>query len=281
MALGDPVGDVSEWKELIWEFKQLARLSGGKAVFWEISSENLTAYLDAFLRLLKIGEEAKLSLHTFSLSQPQHRDLRSALKHASERKWTFEILPPNSTPEIYRRLGEISKAWLASKKAREKRFSVGFFDVAYLKRFPIAVVRCGEEMIAFGDLWLGAEKSELSLDLMRYAPDKTSHGVMDYLFAQVLLWGKAQGYEWFNLGMAPLAGLNTADEPLLWRKLGNWVFRHGEHFYNFQGLRSFKEKFAPVWSPKYLASPGGLAVPRVLADISRLSSGGFKPLFFK
>jgi phosphatidylglycerol lysyltransferase len=36
-----------------------------------------------------------------------------------------------------------------------------------------------------------------------------------------------------------------------------------------------------VWESKYLASPGGLALPRVLLDISVLISGGVKELFAK
>ena len=30
---------------------------------------------------------------------------------------------------------------------------------------------------------------------------------MEYLFTELMLWGKQQGYRWFNLGMAPLSGL--------------------------------------------------------------------------
>jgi phosphatidylglycerol lysyltransferase len=52
------------------------------------------------------------------------------------------------------------------------------------------------------------------------------------------------------------------------------VYRHGEHFYNFQGLRQYKEKFDPVWTPRYLASPGGLALPAVLVDVAALMAGG-------
>jgi phosphatidylglycerol lysyltransferase len=60
----------------------------------------------------------------------------------------------------------------------------------------------------------------------------------------------------------------------LWNRLGALLFRHGEHFFNFQGLRAFKDKFDPVWEPRYLASPGGLAVPLVLTDVAALISGG-------
>jgi phosphatidylglycerol lysyltransferase len=57
--------------------------------------------------------------------------------------------------------------------------------------------------------------------------------------------------------------------------------RFGDHFYNFQGLRAYKEKFNPVWQSRYLAAPGGLTLPRTLADIGALISGGLKGLLFK
>ena len=31
---------------------------------------------------------------------------------------------------------------------------------------------------------------------------------MDFLLSECLLWAKAQGYAWFDLGMAPLSGLD-------------------------------------------------------------------------
>jgi phosphatidylglycerol lysyltransferase len=62
----------------------------------------------------------------------------------------------------------------------------------------------------------------------------------------------------------------------LWNRIGTLLFQHGEHFYNFQGLRQFKQKFDPQWSPRYLASPGGLAVPRILTEVAALTAGGLK-----
>lgn len=97
----------------------------------------------------------------------------------------------------------------------------------------------------------------------------------------MMLWGRDQGYDWFNLGMAPLSGMESSESAPLWHKLGHWVAHHGEHFYNFEGLRRYKEKFDPVWSPKYLICPGGLALPRILADVGGLVSGGLKGILFK
>jgi phosphatidylglycerol lysyltransferase len=92
----------------------------------------------------------------------------------------------------------------------------------------------------------------------------------------LILWGKQQGYHWFNFGMAPFSGLENRALAPIWNRIGAFLFKHGEHFYNFQGLRNYKEKFNPVWEPKYLASPGGLALPRVVANLSSLISGGLK-----
>ena len=60
----------------------------------------------------------------------------------------------------------------------------------------------------------------------------------------------------------------------MWTRLGALLFTHGERLYNFEGLRRYKEKFKPVWEPRYLSAPGGLATAAVLADVTVLVSGG-------
>ena len=97
----------------------------------------------------------------------------------------------------------------------------------------------------------------------------------------MMLWGKQQGYKWFNLGMAPLSGLENRNLAPLWNRLGAFVFRYGENFYNFKGLRKYKQKFSPVWQPKYLASPGGIALPQVFAGLTVLISKGIKGVVSK
>ena len=90
---------------------------------------------------------------------------------------------------------------------------------------------------------------------------------MESLLVHLMVWGKAQGYRWFVLGMAPLSGFEHSPVAPLWNRLGAFLYEHGEALYNFQGLRAYKEKFDPVWEPCYLAYPGGLKLARVLADV--------------
>jgi phosphatidylglycerol lysyltransferase len=108
---------------------------------------------------------------------------------------------------------------------------------------------------------------------MRYR-DGAPRDVMDYLFVELMLWGKVQGYGRFDLGMAPLSGMENRPLSPLWVRASALLFRYGEQFYNFEGLRRYKEKFRPTWEPRYLAAPGGLALAPVLADVTALIGGG-------
>ena len=134
--------------------------------------------------------------------------------------------------------------------------------------------------MAFANLWQGAELHEASVDLMRQLPG-THGGLMDFLFAQLLLWARDQGYRWFNLGMAPLAGLPSHSLAPAWNRFGSLVFGHGEHFYNFRGIHQYKDKFHPFWEPRYLAIPSGHHLPVILMNIASLIAGGVKGIVRK
>ncbi len=180
---------------------------------------------------------------------------------------TFEIVMPPIGDGLMAELELISDAWLLEHGGREKGFSLGRFDPQVIRHDPMALVRMEGKVVAFANIWTGG-KVEASIDLMRHGAD-APRGVMDFLFVELLLWAKGQGYQWFNLGMAPLSGF--ADHPLAptWHKIGAQVARRGGRFYGFTGLRAFKEKFDPVWTPRYLAaSPTGLA--SAMVDAARL-----------
>ena len=178
-------------------------------------------------------------------------------------------------------LRNISDKWLLKKHTREKGFSLGFFNEDYICRTDVAVVYDhSERIMAFANLWKNVNKEELSIDLMRYDPE-SPNGIMEYLFVELMLWGKMENYRWFSLGMAPLAGLERHPLAPLWHKIGTAIFDLSEEFYNFEGLYEYKAKFEPEWQPRYLATPAGLSAPFILMTIARLISGGWKGIFSK
>ena len=278
IALGDPVGSRAGAEELVWRFRELSDRHGGQTVFYQAAAERLSLYVDLGLAPLKVGEEARVRLADFSLDGPAHAGLRQSHRRAQREGLSFEILPPGAIEELLPSLQRISDSWLASKATGEKRFSIGYFSPQYLRNFPLAIVRAGGVPAAFANLWTTDTRAELAVDLMRFGPEAPP-GAMDYLFLELISWGRERGYGWLNLGMAPLSGLDRHPLAPAWHRVGNFVFRHGEHFYNFEGLRRYKAKFDPHWEPKYLIARGGIALPRVLMDVSLLIAGGIRELF--
>ena len=275
VCLHGPFGDAREWSDLVWQFIENATDHGGRAAFYQVRPATLPLYLDCGLDVFKLGEHAHVSLPDFSLKGARRANLRSGVNRGEREGLSFEVVPPNEVAPLLPALREISDAWLAGQRGREKGFSVGRFDPAYLQRLPIALVRREGRPIAFANLLTTDEKEEASVDLMRYLPDAPP-GTMDFLFARIMLHLQEQGYARFGLGMSPMAGMAERRRAPRWQRLGKLLFDHGDRFYNFRGLHNFKDKFEPVWEARYLAAPGGLSPAFVLADVATLIGGGFK-----
>lgn len=280
VALGDPVGPPGVAEELAWQYREMVERHGGQTLFYEVGTSMMHVYLDMGLALFKLGEEATVDLADFSLEGKKRSALRYIHRRLEKDGCSFEMLPSSELPEVLPTLRKISDAWLKDKNTSEKGFSLGFFEESYVLNFPAAVVRLEDEIVAFSNIWLTADKHEMSIDLMRFS-SSAPRSVMDYLFICLMLWGKEQGYQTFNLGMAPLSGLDNRPFAPLWNRVGSAVFQHGEQLYNFDGLRHYKEKFAPTWNPRYLVCSGGFSLPRNLINITALISGGVKGIFAK
>ncbi|WP_081689073.1 bifunctional lysylphosphatidylglycerol flippase/synthetase MprF [Inquilinus limosus] len=277
-ALGDPVGAREDWPELIWRFREMTEATSGRPAYYGVRAETLPLYLDTGMTLSKLGEEARVPLRSFTLEGGSRKKaLRYALSRGEKDGLTFEMVPAGAAAPLMSELAAVSDDWLRKQATKEKRFSLGAFIPDYVDGSPVALVRENGRLVAFATLLVTDEKNEVAIDLMRHT-EANSKLVMEYLITKLIVHFKEQGYETLSLGMAPLSGLE--DHPLapLWHRIGRFVYRSGARFYNFEGLRGFKQKFDPVWEPRYLATPSGLAPALAISDIAALIGGGIKGL---
>lgn len=279
VTMGPPVGREDEAQELIWQFRETCDRHCGRPVFYGVPQDRLHLFWDTGLNLLKIGEEAIVDLPSFHLNGASRQGLRYKKNNLEKNGCVFEVIPPEGFEGIGGELRAVSDAWLSLKNAREKGFSLGRFDADYLARFHTAVVRREGRILAFGNVWTGG-RTELAIDLMRFVHG-APRGVMDYLLFMLMFWGQQQGFTRFNLGVSPFSGLETHALAPTWNKVGNFLYSHAEDFYNFRGLRAFKEKFGPAWEPNYLLAPGGLALPGILTEVAALVAGGVRGMVGK
>lgn len=280
IALLDPVGEAQEFPELVWRFIETAAASGGRAVFYQISPALLPSCADAGLRAFKMGELALIDLPNFTLSGRRNAGHRAAVNRGQREGLDFALIPVEDVPAVIADLQRISDGWLAEHAAREKRFSLGAFDPAYVASQPVAVLRKAGEIIAFATVAVTDTHAEATVDLMRFAPDAPG-GTMDYLFLCLMEHLRDAGFREFNLGMAPLAGLKRHEMAPVWDHVGATLFEHGERFYNFRGLRAFKAKFHPRWEPRYLAVTGTAGAAMALMDAALLIGGGMRGVIGK
>jgi phosphatidylglycerol lysyltransferase len=269
IVIGDPVGPRAAWPELLWAIRARADAHQGRLLLYQIGPELLPIAIEMGLGLLKYGEEARVDLHGFSLEGGRMRGLRQSRRRAEREGARFEIVPAAQVPRLIPELKAVSDEWLRAKRQKEKGFSLGRFDPDYLARFNCAVIRWRGRVVAFANLWEMPGRGELSVDLMRHVDDMP-YGAMDYLFTELMLWGREQGYARFSLGMAPLSGIEARKLSPGWAKLASFLFRHGRSFYGFEGVRAYKDKFDPVWIPRFVAGPRGLSLLRALIDLKAL-----------
>lgn len=281
VVMGDPIGNPDKFDDLLWQFRELCDAYDGWPVFYQVTQKYLPHFLEQGLSLYKLGEEAIVPLAEFDLQSSKYRSLRQSHAKALREGLRFKIIEASEVKALLPTLEVISSSWLKAKQGREKGFSVGYFSAAYLCATPMALVYLNDELVAFSNVWASAAKIEFSVDLMRYQPSLSGSNIMDFLFTELLQWGKQQGYQLFNLGMAPMSGLTDRALVPFWTKIAKTVYKKGNKFYNFQGLRRYKDKFNPRWEAKYLICYGGLSLPVVVGSLVTLTSRGTTGVFKK
>jgi phosphatidylglycerol lysyltransferase len=273
IAMGGPVGDPGEDQELVWSFTEMVDRNGGRPIFYQVSDASLAAYVDMGLTLTRLGEAARVPLEDFSLGGSRRGDLRESHARSARNGASFEVIPRAAVPRILNDLRRVSDGWLKDTGATEKAFSLGSFSESYVANFDCAVVRIDSRIVAFTNLWGAPAGAEVGIDLLRF--DAAAKDAMDYLLIETILWARQQNWQWLNLGMTPLEGLEKQALAPLWHRLGHLIFSHGENFYNFQALRQYKEKFDPDWQARYIACRGGwFDLPAGVLAATRLISGG-------
>ncbi|MGD8403594.1 MAG: flippase-like domain-containing protein [Anaerolineales bacterium] len=273
VALGDPIGPPSDAFQAITGFKALCAKNAWIPAFYQARPDYLEYYTFAGFKSLNIGSEAITDVARFTLSGNVNKGLRSAYNRMVKLGYRSAVLYPPLSQSQLTELRAISDIWLTHMHGTEKRFSLGWFDEAYLQSGPIMVVYDHKDCpVAFANIVSEYQRNEISIDLMRYVPGE--HGIMDFMFVSLFEWTAAEGYANLNLGLSALSGLGEHAEDLNIERALHYIFEHVNQFYNFKGLHAFKAKFHPTWVPRYLIYPNATALPTIILGLNHASSGG-------
>lgn len=267
VVLGEPVGPAESATNAAREFIEMCSLNGWRFGFHQVTGAGADALTAMGLKKIKIGEEAIIPIQTFSLAGKSFKHLRN-IQHSLEREgFVVEELPQPLDGAVLDELQAVSDAWMAADGHRERTFTLGQFDRDYLRETRVFVVwRKGGRIEAFANVVARYRSADATFDLMRRRPD-SPNGVMDLLLLHFIELFRADGCDGLNLGLAPLANV---DEPGPKGAALRLMYERGNVAFNFRGLRSYKDKWNPIWFDRYLVYrsdvdlvPVALAVARV------------------
>lgn len=253
IVMGDPIGDNNAIKAGLQAMKFEMAQQNLKLVFYEATQKTVMQLHELGFDFIKMGEEGQVYLPDFSMAGKKRKSLRAAMNKIEREGYSFEVVEPPFSESLFKELNIISNEWLDGRT--EKGYSVGSFDKYYLNQAPIGIVRRTDGRIeAFVTLMPAQTKNVISIDLMRHRQDAVS-GIMDYLFTSLFNYAQEQEYMYFNLGMAPFSEVGSSSDSFIEERLAYFLYQYGNRFYSFKGLRTYKEKYANHWQPRYTAYP--------------------------
>lgn len=271
VVLGDPVGAENELPGVIEAFTRLCRDNDWGLAFHQTLPDFLPVYERLGFHKLKIGDDAIVDLQRFSLQGKDGKGFRYTVNRLEAEGLQTRRFDPPIPDEVLDQARAVSDDWMQIAGRRERGFTLGWFDSAYIRSTPLfAVVNEREEMQAFANLIPAYRPGESTIDLMRRR-SLASPGVMDYLFIRLFLHLKERGFLTFNLGMAPMAGFRDGETATLEERSIHYFFQHMNFLFSFRGLRSYKAKFASVWEPRYVVYQNVLDLARHAIAIAVVS----------
>ncbi|KRL02868.1 bifunctional lysylphosphatidylglycerol flippase/synthetase MprF [Liquorilactobacillus capillatus] len=251
IIMGEPVGNTAYFEKAILQLMREADKEGYQLTFYEINSQLTLILHELGFDFIKTGEEGYVKLADFTLTGKKKRAQRALINKFAREGYQFSLEQPPFSLEQMAEFKRISDSWLNGQN--EKGFSLGFFDEYYLNQSPIAVIRDAEhQAVAFANIMPTGSKRILSVDLMRHSKEAPS-GIMDKIFVSLFEYGQKEGYEYFNMGMAPLSNVGRSEYSFIEERAAHLIYEYGYHFYGFQGLRSYKNKYVTEWHSKYTA----------------------------
>jgi phosphatidylglycerol lysyltransferase len=271
LALADPVGPQNEIESIVREFSVYCADNGWGLAFYETLPDFVPIYERCGFSRLRLGEDAVVDLTTFTLEGSQRKGLRTAVQKVERQGIEARRFEPPQTDEMLAQLQSVSDEWLQIPGRRERQFTLGRFDIEYVRNCPVMAAVSDEGAVqAFVNVVPSYRRGEISIDLMRRRGE-APNGVMDFLLVKLMLDSRNRKFERFNLGMAPMSGFRVTEDASPEERAIHFFFQHLNFVFSFSGLRAYKAKFATRWEPCYVIHRAMLDLPRVGLALARVS----------
>lgn len=271
VVAGAPVCAADKLTETAAEFERDAADNGARVCYFCAESRLESLYADS-------PNHAKMLLGAQPVWRPQswanivvrHKSLRAQLRRARNKnvavaEWSAEKAADHPA------LLECLHRWLAVKALPPLHFLVEPNTLGHLFDRRVFVAEQANKVVGFLLLSPVARRNGWLFEQFVHcpgAPNGTVELMIDYAMCRLA----ENKYDYATLGLSPLsirAHAAPFRNPFWLRVLLAWMRKHGQRFYNFDGLDSFKAKLQPEnWEPVFAVSNERSVSPRTLYAVA-------------
>jgi len=280
LAAGDPLAPLEDMPELARQFASFAKKKNRVVAFVPSSTAFAHTVVPNGFAAVKVGASPYFDLQTWNPRGDAAKKIRAGVNQARRGGVEVSMVPEAVDDLLKKETAQLCLDWLGSRRsAMTFGWLVAldpFLHSEYKKYFT---ARVNGKLVGFlAASPIPARKGWYLEDVLRDpgAPD----GISTILVVEALAKLKAEGAVLATLGTAPLANDGANDLPTEHRMATRALevaARRLAGFYNFEGLRRFKGKFAPSWwESEYALGQGGVAMPSRIghAIVRALVPGG-------
>ena len=274
LCLGDPAAaDRTALRRVLTEFLDFCDANGWEPAFHQAGPRFLNLYREEGLVPLRIGAEAIVPVERFSLAGRKMKGLRGVTNRFARAGYRAVRHEPPLPADLLRRLREVSDAWLTLPGRRERGFTLGQFTEAYVGACPVYTIEGPEGRVeAFINVIPDGVPGETTFDMMRHRPD-APNGAMDRLLIAAIEDARGRGFRQVSLGMVPFVDPGTGEDTALRDRAVALLRGPLGRFFDAESLWRYKNKFGPVWEPRYLVYRHDARLPAIGLALARLTEG--------
>jgi phosphatidylglycerol lysyltransferase len=276
VVVGAPVCERERLRDVAAEFDTDARADGARVCYFaaETALESVVADRGDHSKFL-LGAQPAWDPRDWCAMMAGHRSLRAQLTRASNKgvivsEWPVAIATDHPG------LASCLDRWLASKNLPPLHFMVESHTLDRLENRRVFVAKRNDAVVGFVVLSPVAQREGWLFEQFPHAPG-APNGTVELMIDAAMRSVASEGCSYATLGLSPLskrAEIDPVDQPLWLNVILGWVRKHGQRFYNFDGLDAFKAKLRPSrWEPVFALSKEPEVSVRTLYAIAAAFSG--------
>ncbi len=253
VVLGDPTGPAQKIKSFLIELFENLSKNGFDVVFYETTRRHIRLYKKLGMKVLKIGYDAIIKTDDFCLNGSDMRNLRKGVIHAQKYGIKFSWYTMDTIPwKIMSAVSSMHHCHENKHKNIKMGFSMNYFPFpAYSDALLLVAESQTGEILEVCSFYPYKNNKGMFLDLTLRS-ENCPNGIGDACIVEAINHLKLLGVKEISLGFAAKLDKDSIPDSSTVQKGLEVFFNYFNRFYNFQSIFAFKNKFKPVWIPRYL-----------------------------